>query len=444
MFEQVTTPPPGALLVDNALGDPDPQPGETAYAAFEEYEERAQVAFLNSLVFTDTERLDAIARDAREVNRSHGRQLRLIAEFIHARMAHPAPGQFAGEASESAAAEIGLVLGLAAPNASDWTALALGLARRLPVVLAALENGEITLSTARILLKETETLAPGDAAAIAAAMLSKGGGRTPSALRQMIRLRVIRKDADAARKRREKAVLERDVTITPAPDGMALLTAYLPTEQAYAMYGVINDYATARLDGDKRPISARRADTLRDLVLRPDETKARAAFVLHMHGGESDSADAIAEIPGYGSILTQAARDAADLILRATKTEKDLAATLATLNANPDTYVPSADLTRVIQARDKHCRFPGCRLPAKRCELDHTIEFGDGADGRTVYVNLAAVCKHHHRIKHLPGWGCTQGPDGTLIWTTPSGQTYLTRPPPYLGDAPPDFIHPSE
>lgn len=421
----------------------EPHPGAEVWAQFEEHEDRAQVAFLNSLVFTDSERLDAIARDAREVNRSQGRELRAIAEFIHDRMAHPEPGQFVEEAAASAAAEIGLALGLAAPNASDRTRLALGLARRLPVVLAALEDGQITLGTARILLEETENLPLGDAAAVAAAMLDKAGGRTPYSLRRMTRLRVMRVDTDAARKRREKAVRERDVTVTPAPDGMALLTAHLPAEQAYAIYGVISDLATARIPGDDRPISARRADTLADLVLRPDQDKPRAAFVLHMHGGTGpNNSAAQADIPGYGPIDIQAARDAADLITQAARTETDLAATLATLDANPDTYLPSAALTRAIQARDKHCRFPGCRVPATRCELDHTVAFRIG--GRTIYINLAAVCKFHHRIKHLPGWGCTQGPDGTLTWTTPSGQTYLTRPPPYLGDPPRDFESPDE
>jgi hypothetical protein len=43
----------------------------------------------------------------------------------------------------------------------------------------------------------------------------------------------------------------------------------------------------------------------------------------------------------------------------------------------------------------------------------------------------------------MPGWTCTQDEAGVLTWTTPSGQTYLTRPPPALGDEPPDFVTPA-
>ncbi|MGQ0630427.1 MAG: HNH endonuclease signature motif containing protein [Sporichthyaceae bacterium] len=61
------------------------------------------------------------------------------------------------------------------------------------------------------------------------------------------------------------------------------------------------------------------------------------------------------------------------------------------------TYTPSAKLARAIKARDKHCRIPGCRVPAARCELDHTFAFRLG--GTTVTFNLACVCKFHHGVR---------------------------------------------
>jgi hypothetical protein len=39
------------------------------------------------------------------------------------------------------------------------------------------------------------------------------------------------------------------------------------------------------------------------------------------------------------------------------------------------------------------------------------------------------LCRHHHRVKHLPGWDLHLDPDGTATWTTPHGQTYRTEPP---------------
>ncbi|MGZ0068552.1 hypothetical protein, partial [Microbacterium arborescens] len=39
-----------------------------------------------------------------------------------------------------------------------------------------------------------------------------------------------------------------------------------------------------------------------------------------------------------------------------------------------DTYRPTASMKKLLMARDQHCRFPGCRRAAIRCELDHTID----------------------------------------------------------------------
>ncbi|BBY74729.1 hypothetical protein MPRF_16280 [Mycolicibacterium parafortuitum] len=96
------------------------------------------------------------------------------------------------------------------------------------------------------------------------------------------------------------------------------------------------------------------------------------------------------------------------------------------------TYRPSAALARFIRARDLTCRFPGCDVPATRCDIDHTIAFDHHdptAGGQTVPWNLACYCRTHHRHKtHDTGWNDRQLPDGTIIWTSPSGHQYRTRP----------------
>jgi hypothetical protein len=50
-------------------------------------------------------------------------------------------------------------------------------------------------------------------------------------------------------------------------------------------------------------------------------------------------------------------------------------------------YRPSSALQRLIRARTVTCSGPGCRRPAVRCDLDHTIPYDDG--GLTCECNLA-------------------------------------------------------
>ncbi|WP_141233896.1 HNH endonuclease [Geodermatophilus saharensis] len=58
-------------------------------------------------------------------------------------------------------------------------------------------------------------------------------------------------------------------------------------------------------------------------------------------------------------------------------------------------YRPGAALDRYVRARDRRCRFPGCRRPVPRHgELDHTTPWPAGP---TTAANLAGYCTGHHR-----------------------------------------------
>lgn len=92
-------------------------------------------------------------------------------------------------------------------------------------------------------------------------------------------------------------------------------------------------------------------------------------------------------------------------------------------------HQPSAALERAVRCRDLICRFPGCSRPATVCDIDHTIPFNHenpASGGLTVLGNLKCRCRQHHRLKTFGGWQDTQLADGTVVWTSPAGQTYRT------------------
>ncbi|HTX83288.1 MAG TPA: HNH endonuclease signature motif containing protein, partial [Streptosporangiaceae bacterium] len=100
--------------------------------------------------------------------------------------------------------------------------------------------------------------------------------------------------------------------------------------------------------------------------------------------------------------------------------------------------VPSASdtiplhLRRAVRKRDKHCRFPGCDMPAAGCEVHHIIPRKDG--GPHSLTNLILLCRFHHLIAvHRWGWVFTLNPDGTTTAVSPDGtKTLHSHPPPEM------------
>ncbi|MCE4026842.1 HNH endonuclease [Microbacterium sp. Au-Mic1] len=92
-----------------------------------------------------------------------------------------------------------------------------------------------------------------------------------------------------------------------------------------------------------------------------------------------------------------------------------------------DHYRPNTDLRRLLHARDSHCRFPTCGLPPAAHDLDHTVDAAYG--GPTEEGNLGGLCRRHHVLKHHTAWKVKQRGAGILEWTSPTGSTYIDRPP---------------
>jgi hypothetical protein len=93
-------------------------------------------------------------------------------------------------------------------------------------------------------------------------------------------------------------------------------------------------------------------------------------------------------------------------------------------------YRPPPRLQDFVVARDQTCRFPRCRQPAWRGDMDHTIAYHRG--GRTCRCNLGGLCRTHHLLKQREGWLLRQIRPGIFAWTTPAGLTYVVKPDAHL------------
>jgi len=78
------------------------------------------------------------------------------------------------------------------------------------------------------------------------------------------------------------------------------------------------------------------------------------------------------------------------------------------------TFTGGARLAAQLSAN--HCPWPGCAVPATRCEIDHTHEHAKG--GRTNPGNGAPFCGRHNRWKQK----------GFSVWRDPTGEWHVYRP----------------
>lgn len=189
------------------------------------------------------------------------------------------------------------------------------------------------------------------------------------------------------------------------------------------------------VEHDTRTLDQVRADVLADLLLagRPsaaqgsglDEIRARIQVTVAATTLAGDD-DRPAELDGWGPLDPDVARCLAGRHTGWTRLFLDATG----LVVETDTYTPTEPMRRFLRARDQHCRFPGCRMPLHRCEIDHNHDHARG--GRTRVDNLAHFCRAHHALKHpdiaaLHRWTARQLPDGSITWTSPLGREYTDR-----------------
>jgi hypothetical protein len=126
-------------------------------------------------------------------------------------------------------------------------------------------------------------------------------------------------------------------------------------------------------------------------------------------------AQAIALLSGPSGRAAWLRRRATGIPVSTASLPLDIAATFDTIPVH---------LRRAVRKRDKHCRFPGCDMPAAGCEVHHIKHRKDG--GRHALTNLALLCRFHHLIAiHRWGWQFTLHPDGTTTAVSPDGSKTL-------------------
>jgi hypothetical protein len=354
--------------------------------------------------------------------------------------------------------------------------LALALTTSMPHTLAALASGELSEWRAQIIVRETATLTDEQRSLVDAEVVGLGeepvAGLGDRELARRVRSVAYRIDAASVVARAAKAEGDRRVTIRPAPDTMAYVTALLPLAQGVAAHAALAAAAeAARAAGDERGKGQVMADTFvtritgqgeadavpvevqlvmsDDALFGHDETPAQATGFgpvpaqwvrdLLCRLGSSDGPDGRARDDGAGSngsVGGDAAGGSgarqARVWLRRLFTHPDTG-TLVAMDSTRRTF--EGGLRRYLLARDAGtCRTPWCDAPARH--VDHIRDYAYG--GPTSETNGQGLCVRCNHTKQLPGFTATTvtderpGAPHAVRTTTPTGHRYDSHAPPLL------------
>jgi hypothetical protein len=342
---------------------------------------------------------------------------------------------------QEVAAEISAAQNISRGRAGNQVYLARALRDDLPAVAAVFATGAIDYRMVEVIITRTANVDADRMAQVDAAIgqrcvrwmrLSK------PKLADRIDVWVAKCDPDAVRV--PPAISEaRYVETAPTSAGMAGIWANVDAADAAVFDATLEALADTVCEHDPRTKAQRRADALRPLA-RGDATLAcrcglpscpaaaqRSALsavviqVLAEQATLAGTSDQPGYLPGYGVLPAESVRELAAS-----------GAACTPLPMPPDTpapgYRPTAAQAAFLRWRDLTCRFPGCDAPAQVCDVDHTKPYPHGA---THPSNTKLYCRHHHLLKTFYagfGWTDRQLPDGTIVWTAPTGHTYTTQP----------------
>ena len=309
------------------------------------------------------------------------------------------------------------------------------LADVLPLTLAAMQDGAVALDHARLIASLRNVLTDSALAHVEQHLVAIARERNPHDLRRTVSYV---KHAYAP----ERGVLdeqelyeERDLSLATTFRGTGVGKWTLPPAMQETLATAIHALS-APVAGDDRTAGQRRADalvTLAEMALRSGElpvtggVKPHVSLILSADTAgcpltprplrdepyddvdhlEAELHDRAVHLP-FGAVIspTWARRFLCD----AAVSRIVLGAASEVLDLGRATRSFTAAQTRAIVARDRHCVWPGCDVPAPWAEAHHRVHWADG--GPTSVDNGVLLCGRHHDRVHLYGHAVVAKPTG--------------------------------
>lgn len=365
-----------------------------------------------------------------------------------------APSEGGGPLSgvdEAEREDISTALRLAPATAQSRIDIARTLVNNLPNTCSALATGEISSAHATVIARETAAAIRDGAPEsvifeIEQRAIAYAEFHTPGQVANHVRTNVAKFAPEEFEEVTNRATALRRVSCYNETDGMSTVVAILPAADAQLVMNSIeafilrqeqlssgggvaltsNEGASAKLTIDQKradALSAICANFLSEIseTVTPQRRPLTVNVTIDLPT-LLGLAENPGQLAGYGPIPASVARElASDAKWKRFITEPQ---TGNLLDFGRESYEPPQQLKDFLIARDRTCRFPGCRRSALLSDLDHAESWDSG--GSTSPDNIGALCRRHHRLKTHDGWKIESFADGSCTWTSPLGKQFFT------------------
>jgi len=358
-------------------------------------------------------------------------------------------GGIFGAVDDEEREDIATALRLSPTTAQSRIDVARVLVSHLPNTISALATGEISTAHANVIAKETATairngLSEEGVFRVEQAALAYAEFHTPGQVATKVKTTIAKFSPEEFEEIVDRARDSRRVSCYPEADGMATVVAILPAEDAQTVMKSIEAYILKRNQDDEGDaewsmLSAdmKRADALtyiasQALASMADDVRPHRRPISIGVAVDLQTLLGLAENPGqlagYGAIPASVARRlAADGNWQRFISDPT---TGNLLDFGREKYTPPQELVDYLLARDRVCRFPGCRRTGQSSDIDHALSWESG--GETNPANLGLLCRRHHRMKTHGGWKLESHADGSCTWESPVGKQFFVPARPFL------------
>ncbi|ORV91628.1 hypothetical protein AWC11_10750 [Mycobacterium interjectum] len=385
--------------------------------------------------------IERICAAWRAENRDAAAQLAAIHELFRYRLSRCSESEdWAIDTMAAVTAEVAAALRVSQGLAASRLRYARAMCERLPGVAEVFRAGDIDYRTFQTIVFRTDLITDDEVLAGVDAQLAANVARWPSMSRGRLAGQVdkivAKADVDAVR-RRQEARRDREIWIGErVQDGLSEIHGSLFAPDAHALEKRLDALAATVCARDPRTREQRRADALGALAAGADRLGCRCGRADCAAGKRPAASPVVIHVIAEQATLEGGMAPGSEVgadglippeLLQELAASAKLVPLIHPGDAPPENdYLPSTALADFVRCRDLTCRWPGCDCPAVQCDLDHTIPYGQG--GPTHASNLKCYCRTHHLVKTFMGWAEQQLADGTLILTSPSGQTHVTTP----------------